>query len=434
MRELIIEKKITHRETRTALDKYLADIAKCPLPNVEREVELFQELEILNPKNKELPKQLKEFDLKTKEKIEKVVEEITESNLRFVVSVAKQYQQSNIELWDLINEWNIWLVKAIYKFDYTRWFKFISFAVRPIRQSILKFLSENSIIHIPENVKNLMRDVWRYIEECGFIPDKEALKEKFKLTDKQYESLMKWCTSKTLSLDVTLDPDDDKSTLWNTLRDESIPAPDYYITKKTEKSWIMWALEELLSHQRTYRRGLVCALYYWLNPNWVNPEEKRYSFLEIAENFHDMWIYEGEKANKAIIEEEKNIRDILSNALTQLAEMLNSDWTVSEDYLNSLKTKSSSSLLASNILENASIEKIKWVLEPSSKAKFKEWEAYIFSLYTWIPYSWNPKWKKRTFREIAQEIGRPEPSTRTAFNRTAKKIAKKLGIPLPEKQ
>ena len=98
MRELIIEKKITHRETRTALDKYLADIAKCPLPNVEREVELFQELEILNPKNKELPKQLKEFDLKTKEKIEKVIEEITESNLRFVVSVAKQYQQSNIEL------------------------------------------------------------------------------------------------------------------------------------------------------------------------------------------------------------------------------------------------------------------------------------------------------------------------------------------------
>ena len=262
---------------------------------------------------------------------------------------------------------------------------------------LYRLLTESEFAPFKENVKKLMGDVWRYTEECGFIPDKEALKEKFKLTDKQYESLMKWCTSKTLSLDVTLDPDDDKSTLWNTLRDESIPAPDYYITKKTEKSWIMWALEKLLSCENTYRRGLVCALYYWLNPLWVNPEEKEYSFLEIAEKFHDMWIYEGEKTNKGIFEEENAIRIVLNRAEKQLAEMLNSDWTVSKNYLNRLKRKSSSSLLTSKILKNASKEQIVWVLKQLSNAEWKKCQAKIFSLYTWIPYPENPEWKKLEF-------------------------------------
>ena len=143
MKHIVISEQITNREESPALQKYLDEIARYPLLSIEEEVELFNKLDLLNPDNKKLPDQLNEFDEKTQWNIKKVVEKISRANLRFVVSVAKQYQQKNIELLDLINEWSIWLVKAIYRFDYTKWFKFISYAVWRIRQSILQHLQEN---------------------------------------------------------------------------------------------------------------------------------------------------------------------------------------------------------------------------------------------------------------------------------------------------
>src|SRR6187200_2062957 len=130
MRQLKITKQVTNRET-ASLDKYLQEIGKVDLITADEEVELAQ--------------QIKAGD-------EQALEKLTKANLRFVVSVAKQYQNQGLTLPDLINEGNLGLIKAALRFDETRGFKFISYAVWWIRQSILQALAEQSrIVRLPLN-------------------------------------------------------------------------------------------------------------------------------------------------------------------------------------------------------------------------------------------------------------------------------------------
>src|SRR5207244_3223727 len=130
MRQLKITKSITNRES-SSLEKYLQEIGKVELIHPEEEVSLA---------------------LKIKEGDEKALERLIKANLRFVVSVAKQYQNQGLNLSDLINEGNLGLIKAARRFDETRGFKFISYAVWWIRQSILQALAEQSrIVRLPLN-------------------------------------------------------------------------------------------------------------------------------------------------------------------------------------------------------------------------------------------------------------------------------------------
>src|SRR6187549_3993205 len=130
MRQLKITKQVTNRET-ASLDKYLQEIGKVDLITADEEVELAQ--------------RIKAGD-------QRALEKLTKANLRFVVSVAKQYQNQGLTLPDLINEGNLGLIKAAQRFDETRGFKFISYAVWWIRQSILQALAEQSrIVRLPLN-------------------------------------------------------------------------------------------------------------------------------------------------------------------------------------------------------------------------------------------------------------------------------------------
>ena len=140
MRQLKITKSITNRES-ASLDKYLQEIGKEELITVEEEVELAQ--------------RIKKGD-------QEALEKLTKANLRFVVSVAKQYQNQGLSLPDLINEGNLGLIKAAEKFDETRGFKFISYAVWWIRQSILQALAEQSrIVRLPLNQVGSLRS-WSF--------------------------------------------------------------------------------------------------------------------------------------------------------------------------------------------------------------------------------------------------------------------------------
>ena len=144
MRQLKITKQVTNRET-ASLDKYLQEIGRVDLITAEEEVELAQ---------------------KIKAGDERALEKLTKANLRFVVSVSKQYQNQGLTLPDLINEGNLGLIKAAKRFDETRGFKFISYAVWWIRQSILQALAEQSrLIRLPLNRVGTITKITRVAEK-----------------------------------------------------------------------------------------------------------------------------------------------------------------------------------------------------------------------------------------------------------------------------
>lgn len=214
MRQLKITKSITSRDA-LSLEKYLQEIGKVDLLTLEEEVDLAQ---------------------KIREGDEQALEKLTKANLRFVVSVAKQYQNKGLSLSDLINEGNIGLIKAAGRFDETRGFKFISYAVWWIRQSILLALVETStIIRRPLNMINLVNKVdnaYKVLEQ-RFQREpsiSELLEELPEIRIEEIELVMKF-SSKHASLDENFS-DENENTLLDILSNYSDPMPDDKLVRK----------------------------------------------------------------------------------------------------------------------------------------------------------------------------------------------------------
>ncbi|MEY4204180.1 MAG: hypothetical protein RL013_1884 [Bacteroidota bacterium] len=186
MRQLKIAHKITTRESQ-ALDKYLNEISKLPMLTPEEEVRLAQ--------------RIREGD-------QDALDEMTRGNLRFVVSVAKQYQNQGLSLSDLINEGNVGLIKAARRFDETKGFKFISYAVWWIRQSILQAIVENSrIVRMPLNKVgsyNKINDAYiSFVQKFEREPTDEELGDVLGLTEREIQNLFR-SGSRHVSLDAPL--------------------------------------------------------------------------------------------------------------------------------------------------------------------------------------------------------------------------------------
>jgi RNA polymerase primary sigma factor len=191
MRQLKISKSITNRDT-ASLDRYLADIGREQMITAEEEVEL--------------ARRIKEGD-------DEALEKLTITNLRFVVSVAKQYQNQGIALQDLINEGNVGLIKAAKRFDETRGFKFISYAVWWIRQSILQAIADQSrIVRLPLNqvgtINKLKKEIARLEQRLQRIPTVDEIADELDLPPYKVTEILKM-NSHPQSIDSPIAPDED---------------------------------------------------------------------------------------------------------------------------------------------------------------------------------------------------------------------------------
>ncbi|MFT4610922.1 MAG: RNA polymerase primary sigma factor [Psychroserpens sp.] len=240
MRQLKITKQVTNRET-ASLDKYLQEIGKVDLITADEEVELAQ--------------RIKAGD-------QLALEKLTKANLRFVVSVAKQYQNQGLTLPDLINEGNLGLIKAAQRFDETRGFKFISYAVWWIRQSILQALAEQSrIVRLPLNKIgsiNKINKTFAFLEQSHERPPspEEIAKELDMTINEVKESLKN--SGRHVSMDAPLVQGED-SNLYDVLRSSESPNPDRDLLHESLRTEIERALETL-----TPREADVVRLYFGL--------------------------------------------------------------------------------------------------------------------------------------------------------------------------
>ena len=240
MRQLKITKQVTNRET-ASLDKYLQEIGKVDLITADQEVELAQ--------------RIKAGD-------QLALEKLTKANLRFVVSVAKQYQNQGLTLPDLINEGNLGLIKAAKRFDETRGFKFISYAVWWIRQSILQALAEQSrIVRLPLNKIgsiNKINKMYAFLEqENERPPSAEEIAKKLDMTISDVKESMK-NSGRHVSMDAPLIEGED-SNLYDVLNTGDSPNPDRVLMHDSLKVEITRALETL-----TPREADVVQLYFGL--------------------------------------------------------------------------------------------------------------------------------------------------------------------------
>ena len=240
MRQLKITKQVTNRET-ASLDKYLQEIGKVDLITAEEEVELAQRI-----------KKGDQFAL----------EKLTKANLRFVVSVAKQYQNQGLTLPDLINEGNLGLIKAAQRFDETRGFKFISYAVWWIRQSILQALAEQSrIVRLPLNKIgsiNKINKTYAFLEQSHERPPSaEEIANELDMTINDVKESMK-NSGRHVSMDAPLVEGED-SNLYDVLRSGESPNPDKELIHESLRTEIVRALETL-----TPREADVIKLYFGL--------------------------------------------------------------------------------------------------------------------------------------------------------------------------
>src|SRR6186713_3084322 len=207
MRQLKISKQITNRESQS-LDKYLQEIGKVDLLTPDEEVEL--------------AKRIKQGD-------QIALERLTKANLRFVVSVAKQYQNNGLTLGDLINEGNVGLIKAGLRFDETRGFKFISYAVWWIRQSIIQALAEQSrVVRLPLNrvgsVTRILKMHAQLEQSLQRDPTVSELAEKLETTEDDIHITLS-ASQKTISADAPMHFDDSTS-MMETLQDVNSVSPD----------------------------------------------------------------------------------------------------------------------------------------------------------------------------------------------------------------
>ncbi len=227
MRQLKISKSITNRDSES-LDKYLQDIGRVDLLTVEEEVELAQ--------------RIKKGD-------QEALEKLTEANLRFVVSVAKQYQHQGLSLPDLINEGNLGLMKAAKKFDETRGFKFISYAVWWIRQSILQALAEQSrIVRLPLNQVGAVNKIYRFFaefqQEYNREPTTKEISEALDIPVKKIDQILK-AAGKHMSMDAPLTTDSDSNSLVDIMENEGIDPSDNALIKESLLKEIERALSTL---------------------------------------------------------------------------------------------------------------------------------------------------------------------------------------------
>ncbi|HLV47167.1 MAG TPA: sigma-70 family RNA polymerase sigma factor [Flavobacterium sp.] len=240
MRQLKITKQVTNRET-ASLDKYLQEIGKVDLITADEEVELAQRI-------------------KAGDQV--ALEKLTKANLRFVVSVAKQYQNQGLTLPDLINEGNLGLIKAAKRFDETRGFKFISYAVWWIRQSILSALAEQSrIVRLPLNKIgsiNKINKTFALLEQANERPPSaEEIARELDMTVNDVKESMK-NSGRHLSMDAPLVEGED-SNLYDVLRSGESPNPDRELIHESLSTEIERALETL-----TPREADVVRLYFGL--------------------------------------------------------------------------------------------------------------------------------------------------------------------------
>ena len=255
MRQLKITKQVTNRET-ASLDKYLQEIGKVNLITAEEEVELAQ--------------RIKAGD-------QSALEELTKANLRFVVSVAKQYQNQGLTLPDLINEGNLGLIKAGQRFDETRGFKFISYAVWWIRQSILQALAEQSrIVRLPLNKIgsiNKINKTFAFLEQSHERPPSaEEIAKELDMTVKDVKESMK-NSGRHVSMDAPLIEGED-SNLYHLIGSDESPNPDRALLHESLRIEIERALETL-----TPREADVVRLYFGLS------DEHPMTLEEIGETF-----------------------------------------------------------------------------------------------------------------------------------------------------
>ena len=240
MRQLKITKQVTNRET-ASLDKYLQEIGKVDLITADEEVELAQ--------------RIKAGD-------QLALEKLTKANLRFVVSVAKQYQNQGLTLPDLINEGNLGLIKAGQRFDETRGFKFISYAVWWIRQSILQALAEQSrIVRLPLNKIgsiNKINKTFAFLEQSHERPPSaEEIAKELDMSIKDVKESLK-NSGRHVSMDAPLVEGED-SNLYDVLRGSESPNPDRELLNESLRTEIERALETL-----TPREADVIRLYFGL--------------------------------------------------------------------------------------------------------------------------------------------------------------------------
>ena len=249
MRQLKITKSITNRES-ASLDKYLQEIGKEDLITVEEEVELAQ--------------RIRKGD-------QRALEKLTRANLRFVVSVAKQYQNQGLSLPDLINEGNLGLIKAAEKFDETRGFKFISYAVWWIRQSILQALAEPSrIVRLPLNqvgsLNKINKAFSRFEQEHERRPSPEELAETLDLPAEKVADTLR-VSGRHISVDAPFVEGEDNSLLDVLVNDDS-PVADKTLINESLSTEVERALATLTERERD-----IIRLFFGINCQEMTLEE-----------------------------------------------------------------------------------------------------------------------------------------------------------------
>ena len=251
-----IVKQFTNRESQS-LDKYLQDIGKVDLLTPEQEIELAI--------------QIKNGD-------QSAMEKLTKANLRFVVSVAKQYQNQGLSLGDLINEGNLGLIKSVRRFDETRGFKFISYAVWWIRQSILQALAEQSrIVRLPLNRVGALNKIGKAYsnlkQEFEREPSAEEMAEALEMDVEEISDAMK-LSSKQVSVDAPFSLGDENSLL-DVIQNDQQPSPDNELISESLKTEVKSVLATLPE-----REAEVIRLYFGLDGEYPMTLE------EIGEKFN----------------------------------------------------------------------------------------------------------------------------------------------------
>jgi RNA polymerase primary sigma factor len=236
-----ITKQFTNRESQS-LDKYFNEIGKVELLTPEQEIELA---------------------IKIKQGDAEALEKLTKANLRFVVSVAKQYQNQGLSLGDLINEGNLGLIKAARRFDETRGFKFISYAVWWIRQSIMQALAEQSrIVRLPLNRVGALNKIGKAYsnleQEFEREPSSEELATELQMDVDDISEAMT-LSAKHLSMDAPF-AQNEENRLLDVLENEELPAPDTLLMSESLKEEVERALSKLAE-----REAEVIRLYFGLN-------------------------------------------------------------------------------------------------------------------------------------------------------------------------